>query len=171
MDHFARPDDELCVAQKNRTLHRNIQGYTTKAGADLLGFGVSSISGIDRTYAQNRRDLKEYYAAVEREEIPVMRGIGLNDDDIIRRSVISRLLCHCMLRKEEVESEFGIGFDEYFAEELVKLESLQIDGLVTLNAQSISVTQLGRIFVRNVGMVFDKYLQKPKTKPVFSKTL
>jgi oxygen-independent coproporphyrinogen-3 oxidase len=171
MDHFARPDDELCVAQKNRTLHRNFQGYTTKAGADLLGFGVSSISGIDRTYAQNRRDLKEYYAAVEREEIPVMRGIGLNDDDIIRRSVISRLLCHCMLRKEEVESEFGIGFDEYFAEELVKLESLQIDGLVTLNAQSISVTQLGRIFVRNVGMVFDKYLQKPKTKPVFSKTL
>jgi oxygen-independent coproporphyrinogen-3 oxidase len=171
MDHFARPDDELCVAQKNRTLHRNFQGYTTKAGADLLGFGVSSISGIDRTYAQNRRDLKEYYAAVEREEIPVMRGIGLNDDDIIRRSVISRLLCHCVLRKEEVESEFGIGFDEYFAEELVKLESLQIDGLVTLNAQSISVTQLGRIFVRNVGMVFDKYLQEPKTKPVFSKTL
>jgi oxygen-independent coproporphyrinogen-3 oxidase len=171
MDHFARPGDELCIAQKNRTLHRNFQGYTTKAGADLLGLGVSSISGIDKTYAQNRRDLKEYYAAIERNELPIMRGIGLSDDDVIRRSVISRLLCHCMLQKEEVESEFGIRFDEYFADELARLESLQTDGLVTLSPGSISVTQLGRIFIRNVGMVFDKYLQKPKAKPVFSKTL
>ena len=131
MDHFARPGDELCIAQKNRTLHRNFQGYTTKAGADLLGLGVSSISGIDRTYAQNRRDLKEYYAAIERHELPIMRGIGLSDDDVIRRAVISRLLCHCVLHKEEVESEFGIRFDEYFADELARLESLQTDGLVT----------------------------------------
>jgi oxygen-independent coproporphyrinogen III oxidase len=171
MDHFARPDDELCVAQKNRTLHRNFQGYTTKAGADLLAFGVSSISGIDRTYAQNQRDLKEYYASIARHEIPVMRGIHLNDDDIIRRSVISRLLCHCVLHKKEVESEFGIRFDEYFADEVSRLESLRTDGLVNLSPGSISVTQLGRIFIRNVGMVFDKYLQKPKSKPVFSKTL
>jgi oxygen-independent coproporphyrinogen III oxidase len=171
MDHFARPDDELCIAQQNRTLHRNFQGYTTKAGADLLAFGVSSISGIDRTYAQNQRDLKEYYAAIERRELPIMRGIRLNDDDILRRSVISRLLCHCVLHKKEIESEFGICFDEYFADEVSRLESLRADGLVMLSADSISVTQLGRIFIRNVGMVFDKYLQKPKSKPVFSKTL
>jgi oxygen-independent coproporphyrinogen III oxidase len=171
MDHFARPDDELCIAQKNRTLHRNFQGYTTKAGADLLAFGVSSISGIDRTYAQNQRNLKEYYASIARQEIPVMRGIHLNEDDIIRRSVISRLLCHCVLHKKEVESEFGIRFDEYFADEVSRLESLRTDGIVNLNPDSISVTQLGRIFIRNVGMVFDKYLQKPKSKPVFSKTL
>jgi oxygen-independent coproporphyrinogen-3 oxidase len=171
MDHFARPGDELCIAQKDRTLHRNFQGYTTKAGADLLGLGVSSISGIDKTYAQNRRDLKEYCAAIERNELPIMRGIELSDDDVIRRSVISRLLCHCMLQKEEVESEFGIRFNQYFADELARLESLQTDGLVTLSPGSISVTQLGRIFIRNVGMVFDKYLQKPKAKPVFSKTL
>jgi oxygen-independent coproporphyrinogen III oxidase len=171
MDHFARPDDELCVAQNNRTLHRNFQGYTTKAGADLIGLGVSSIGGIDRTYAQNQRDLKGYYAAIEQHELPIMRGMTLTDDDVIRRSVISRLLCHCMLRKNEVESEFGIRFDEYFAAELARLESLRTDGLITLSPDSISVTQLGRIFIRNVGMVFDKYLQKPKDKPVFSKTL
>jgi len=171
MDHFARPDDELCVAQSNRTLHRNFQGYTTKAGADLIGLGVSSISGIDRTYAQNQRNIKEYYAAIERKELPVMRGMKLSEDDEIRRSVISRLLCHCTLRKNEVESDFGIRFDDYFAAELARLEPLRADGLVTLSADSISVTHLGRIFIRNVGMVFDKYLQKPKDKPVFSKTL
>lgn len=171
MDHFARPGDELCVAQNNRTLHRNFQGYTTKAGADLLGFGVSSISGIDRTYAQNQRVLKDYGAAIERQELPTMRGIMLNDDDVLRRAVISRLLCHCVLHKAEVEAEFGIRFDEYFAGELEKLEAFRADGLVNLSANSISVTHLGRIFIRNVGMVFDKYLQQPKDKPVFSKTL
>jgi oxygen-independent coproporphyrinogen-3 oxidase len=171
MDHFARPDDELCLAQSNRTLHRNFQGYTTKAGADLLGFGVSSISGIDRVYAQNFRDLKDYYAAIERKSLPIMRGIQLTDDDVLRRAVISRLLCHCMLQREEIESEFGIHFDDYFADELKRLESLQIDKLVELGVKSIAITQLGRIFIRNVGMVFDKYLQKKKDKPVFSKTL
>ena len=171
MDHFALPGDELCIAQKNRTLHRNFQGYTTKAGADLVGFGVSSISGIDRIYAQNQRDLKNYYAAIEGNEIPTMRGIRLNDDDVIRRAVISRLLCHCVLHKREIESEFQIRFDEYFADELSRLEQLRKDGLVLLSDETIAVTQLGRIFIRNAGMVFDKYLQSPKSKPVFSKTL
>jgi oxygen-independent coproporphyrinogen-3 oxidase len=171
MDHFARPNDELCLAQNNRTLHRNFQGYTTKAGADLIGLGVSSISGIDRIYAQNYRDLKEYYGAIEGNRLPVMRGIRLDDDDVIRRAVISRLLCHCVLHKREIESEFNIRFDEYFADELQRLQQLRDDGLVKLEAEAISVTQLGRIFIRNAGMVFDKYLQKPKNKPVFSKTL
>jgi oxygen-independent coproporphyrinogen III oxidase len=171
MDHFAHPDDELCQAQNQRTLHRNFQGYTTKAGADLLAAGVSSISGLDRVYAQNCRDLVNYYAAIERNELPVMRGIELSEDDVIRRVVIGKLLCHCVLHKEEIESEFNIPFDSYFAEELTRLDSLQKDGLVILRNGSISVTMLGRIFIRNVGMVFDKYLQKPKSKPVFSKTL
>jgi oxygen-independent coproporphyrinogen-3 oxidase len=171
MDHFARPDDELCLAQKNRTLHRNFQGYTTKAGADLVALGVSSISGINRVYAQNHRDLKDYYAAIDGNTLPIMRGMRLNDDDVIRRAVISKLLCHCVLHKREIESEFNIRFDEYFADALLQLEGLRQDGLVTLSPDTISVTQLGRIFIRNAGMAFDKYLQKPKSKPVFSKTL
>ncbi len=171
MDHFARPEDELCLAQASRTLHRNFQGYTTKAGADLIGFGVSSISGLDRIYAQNQRDIKNYYASIEKGSLPIMRGVKLNDDDAVRRAVISRLLCHCMLIKKEIEYEFGIRFDEYFRDELIRLEALQFDGLVNLSTDSISVTMLGRIFIRNVGMIFDKYLQKHREKPVFSKTL
>jgi oxygen-independent coproporphyrinogen III oxidase len=171
MDHFARPNDELCTAQRNRTLHRNFQGYTTKAGSDLLGMGVSSIGGVDRMYAQNYRDLKNYYAAIDRNELPIMRGILLNDDDVLRRAAISKLLCHCVIQKKEFDSEFGICFDDYFSEELRRLASLREDGLVALTADAISVTMLGRIFIRNVGMVFDRYLQNPKNKPVFSKTL
>jgi oxygen-independent coproporphyrinogen-3 oxidase len=171
MDHFARPGDELCLAQQNRTLHRNFQGYTTKAGADLFGMGVSSISGFDRVYAQNFREIKTYYAAIDEGGIPTMRGMILNEDDVVRRTVISRLLCHCVLHKKEIESEFNLTFDDYFADELLRLKALQDDGLVALSPETISITSLGRIFIRNVGMVFDKYLQKPKDKPVFSKTL
>ena len=171
MDHFARPDDELCLAQSDRTLHRNFQGYTTKAGADLIGMGVSSISDIGRIYAQNQRELKEYYAAIDKGTLPTMRGMQLSDDDILRRAVISRVLCHCVLHKAEIEKEFGISFNDYFADELERLETLQTDGLVSLSPDSIAVTSLGRIFIRNVGMVFDRYLRKPQSNPVFSKTL
>ena len=171
MDHFARPEDELCAAQRNRTLHRNFQGYTTKAGADLFGLGVSSISGLDRVYAQNFRGIKEYYAAVGSGRIPTMRGMRLNDDDVVRRAVISRLLCHGVLHKREIEREFNLDFDAYFADALPRLQALAEDGLASLSSDKIAVTSLGRIFIRNVGMVFDKYLQKPKDKPLFSKTL
>jgi oxygen-independent coproporphyrinogen-3 oxidase len=171
MDHFARPNDELFLAQQNRTLHRNFQGYTTKAGADLFGMGVSSISGTERVYAQNYRDLKDYSAAVDQRKIPTMRGIRLNDDDIVRRAVISRLLCHCVLHKREIESEFNISFDAYFSDELDRLRPLEHDGLIALSADAIRVTYLGRIFIRNVGMVFDSYLRKPRERPVFSRTL
>ena len=103
--------------------------------------------------------------------VSALRGIRLTDDDVLRRAVISRLLCHCFLRMSEVETEFGIRFRDYFAGELVRLKTLQKDGLVELSANSISVTTLGRIFIRNIGMVFDRYLRKPQSKPVFSKTL
>ncbi len=125
------------VAQRERTLHRNFQGYTTKAGADLFGFGVSSISGLERAYAQNFRVLQDYYAAIEQNHIPTMRGIRLTDDDILRRAVISRILCHCVLHKKEIEQDFHMRFDEYFAEELMHLKTLADDGLVVLEPESI----------------------------------
>jgi oxygen-independent coproporphyrinogen-3 oxidase len=173
LDHFARPEDELAVAQRERTLHRNFQGYTTKAGADLYGMGVSSISAIGDSYAQNQRALLPYQEAVARRGIATMRGYRLSPDDRIRRSVIGRLLCHTIIRKDEVEKELGIVFDEYFAAELARLEEFRSDGLVELDGPEIRVVGLGRIFIRNVAMVFDAYLedQAPESRPLFSRTL
>ncbi len=173
MDHFAKPEDELAVAQRNRTLHRNFQGYTTKAGADLYGMGVSAISGIGAAYAQNRRELPAYSSAVAERGLATMRGYRLTRDDEIRRSVINRLLCHTVIRKEEVEREFAISFDSYFAAELAELEQCRADGLAAVTAEEIRVTSLGRIFIRNVAMPFDRYLreQKMDSRPLFSKTL
>jgi oxygen-independent coproporphyrinogen-3 oxidase len=170
-DHFARPNDELCVAQRERTLHRNFQGYTTKAGADLFGLGVSSISGFDRIYAQNYRDLESYSRAIDERRMATMRGMRLTGDDVIRREVINRILCHCVLHKAEIEAEFNLEFDEYFAFEQPRLQELAEDGLLELSDTTISVTLLGRVFIRVVGMAFDKYLREKKDKPLFSKTL
>jgi oxygen-independent coproporphyrinogen-3 oxidase len=173
MDHFAKPGDELAVAQRERSLHRNFQGYTTKAGADLFGMGVTAISGIQDAYAQNHRDLASWEKAVADRGIATMRGYHLSDDDRLRRSVISRLLCHTIIIKDEVSREFGIDFDEYFAEELRQLEPSRQDGLVVLEHDQIRTTWLGRIFIRNLAMVFDPYLEKQQlaAKPLFSKTL
>lgn len=173
MDHFAWPTDELAMAQQNRTLHRNFQGYTTKAGAALYGMGVSAISGIGTAYAQNYRDVPNYSATVERRGVATMRGYQMTRDDEIRRSVISRLLCHTVIPKTEVEKEFGIAFDEYFAPEMARLAGFCADELVSVSPAEIRVTMLGRIFIRNVAMVFDSYLkeQAPESRPLFSKTL
>jgi oxygen-independent coproporphyrinogen-3 oxidase len=173
MDHFARPTDELALAQKHCTLHRNFQGYTTKAGADLYGMGVSAISGIGNAYAQNDRDLRGYQSRVESCGMATMRGYRLTRDDAIRRVVISRLLCHTIVRKSEIEREHAIRFDEYFTKELERLKDFAADGLVRLSPDEIRVTLLGRIFIRNVAMVFDPHLeqQKLESRPLFSKTL
>ena len=173
MDHFAKQDDELAVAQRNRTLHRNFQGYTTKAGADLYGMGVSAISSIQNTYAQNHRALAVYQAAVEKCGLATMRGHKLSPDDRVRRAVINRLLCHTVIPKKDVNEEFGITFDEYFADEAKRLGPFQEDGLVILENDEIKTTWLGRIFIRNVAMVFDAYLEKQlaSAQPLFSKTL
>jgi oxygen-independent coproporphyrinogen III oxidase len=173
MDHFALPSDELAIAQQNRTLHRNFQGYTTKAGADLYGMGVSAISSIGRAFAQNSREIPTYQNAVKDRGLATMRGYRLSEDDVIRRTVIGRLLCHTMVSKREIEREFKIDFDEYFASELERLAEPQHEGLVTLDAEEIRVTPLGRIFIRNVAMTFDRYLteQQVDKRPVFSKTL
>src|SRR5580704_11068336 len=173
MDHFARPGDELAVAQTNRTLHRNFQGYTTKAGADLYGMGVSAISSIGAAYAQNRREVPAYQETIGTRGIATMRGYRLSPDDLLRRAVIGRLLCHTVIPKHEIELEFSIRFDEYFAPELERLQEARDEGLVVLDSAEIRVTSLGRIFIRNVAMAFDRYLheQQMDHKPLFSKTL
>jgi len=173
MDHFARPGDELAMAQRNRTLHRNFQGYTTKAGADLYGMGVSAISAVGDAYAQNERDAARYAEAVNTRGLATMRGYRLSGEDRLRRSVISRLLCHTVVRKNEIEREFGLRFDEYFAPELERLAPYEADGLVRLASDEIEVVGLGRIFIRNVAMIFDPYLEQQRLaeRPLFSKTL
>ena len=173
MDHFAKPGDELAISQQKRTLHRNFQGYTTKAGADLYGMGVTAISGIQNAYAQNHRELAAWEKAVGEGGIATMRGYRLSQDDRLRRAVISRLLCHTVVIKDEIAREFGVDFDQYFAGELARLEPPSEDGLVLLEADQIRTTWLGRIFIRNLAMVFDPYLEKQQlaAKPLFSKTL
>ncbi len=173
LDHFARPDDELAVAQRERTLHRNFQGYTTKAGADLYGMGVSAISGIADAYAQNVREITGYSARVAERGLATMRGYRLSAEDLLRRTVINRILCHTVVRKSEIESEFGIRFDETFAPELARLAPFAADGLVLLTPGELRVTGLGRVFIRNVAMIFDPYLEQQhlNAKPLFSKTL
>ena len=173
MDHFAKPGDELALSQQKRTLHRNFQGYTTKAGADLYGMGITAISGIQSAYAQNHRDIPSWQKAVEERGLATMRGYHLSEEDRLRRAVIGRLLCHTVVLKDEISREFGINFDEHFAEELRRFEPFREDGLVLHENGEIRATWLGRVFIRNLAMVFDPYLEKQQlaAKPLFSKTL
>jgi oxygen-independent coproporphyrinogen-3 oxidase len=173
MDHFAKPGDELAVSQARRTLHRNFQGYTTKAGADLYGMGVTAISGFHDAYAQNFRELPAWEKAVNERGLATMRGYHLSDEDRLRREIISRLLCHTVIPKREIERQFSIHFDEHFASELQRLESPHEDGLLTMDDDEIRATWLGRIFIRNLAMFFDPYLEQQQlvAKPLFSKTL
>jgi oxygen-independent coproporphyrinogen-3 oxidase len=173
LDHFVKPTDEMAVAQRDRTLWRNFQGYTTKAGADVYAMGVSAISFIGGAFAQNFRDTPSYYERIDAGGLPTMRGIWLDDDDRIRARVIERILCHCVVVKREIESEFPIDFDAYFGDAIEDLRGPESDGLVRLSEDRIEVTPLGRLFLRNLAMPFDAYLKKkePGTRPVFSKTL
>ncbi len=173
MDHFSRPEDELALAQRNRTLHRNFQGYSTRAGADLYGFGVSAIGRVGDAYAQNYRDVPHYTEAVEAHGMATMRGYRLTDDDRVRGAVISRLLCHAVVKKQEIEREFGIRFDEYFRSELEALREIEADDLVRASAEEVAITERGRVFMRNVAMVFDATLPKLEEggRPRFSRTL
>jgi len=171
MDHFARPGDELSRARRSRTLHRNFQGYTTKAGTDLIGLGMSAIGAIGAAYVQNRRDLLPYRRAVEAGEPATFRGFRLSADDLLRRTVIQNLLCHGVVIKSEVEERFGFSFDGYFREALERLEPCAADRLVELTPGEIRATPLGRIFLRNLAMPFDAYLPAVTEKPVFSRTL
>jgi oxygen-independent coproporphyrinogen-3 oxidase len=171
MDHFARPDDELAQARRERTLHRNFQGYTTKAGTDLIGLGISAIGAIGDAFIQNRRELAGYREAVRSRGAATFRGFRLSQDDRLRRAVIGSLLCHGVVVVREIEATYGIDFHAYFADALERLESCATDGLVEISDAEIRATSLGRVFLRNLAMPFDAYLSHQLEKPIFSKTL
>jgi oxygen-independent coproporphyrinogen-3 oxidase len=171
MDHFARPDDELAVAQQDGTLYRNFQGYSTHAECDLIGIGVTSIGKVDNTYAQNRRTLDEYYADIDAGRLAVFRGIELSRDDEIRRDVITRVICNFFLDYADVERAWGIDFGSYFADALPRLEPMRRDGLLELDAEGIRVLPRGRLLIRNICMVFDAYLDAKQGPVGFSKVI
>ncbi len=171
MDHFAKPEDELAVAQRQGRLHRNFQGYSTHSDCDLVALGLSAIGKIGPTYSQNFRELEDYYAALDRDVLPIMRGMELNADDLVRRAIIQDLMCHFELTKETFNSNFQIDFDRYFATELEELREYEHEGLLTMSLQKISVTPKGRMLIRNICMVFDKYLRTREKHAVYSKVI
>ena len=171
MDHFALPHDELSVAAKQGRLHRNFQGYSTRSECDLLGFGISAISKVGTTYSQNVKMLDEYYDRLDRAELPVLRGIELTADDLLRRAIIQALMCHFELSIESIEIAHLIRFRENFADEWKRLEELAREGLVTLEPGWIVVTPRGRLLVRTVAMIFDRYLTHGDKRERFSKII
>lgn len=162
MDHFALPDDPLAQAQAAGALHRNFQGYTTRAGdADVVGFGVSAISDLGRAYVQNHKGLLAYYRAIESGTLPTGRGLTLTAEDRLRRRVIGDLMCRLAIEKGTIEADHDIRFDEHFAEALSRLAELEALGVVVLAPERVLVTERGRPFVRNAAMAFDAYLRQP----------
>lgn len=170
MDHFARPDDELAVAQRNESLYRNFQGYSTHADCDLIGMGATSISLIDNTYSQNHKQLEAYYSAIDLEHLAIFRGVHLSEDDELRRNVITRLISHFHLNFAKVNQQWDIRFNEYFSKELKLLEAFAKDGLLTIDDQDIFITAKGRLLIRNICMTFDAYINSGTTKR-FSKVI
>ncbi len=171
MDHFAKPDDELAVAQRRHTLYRNFQGYSTHANCDLVGMGITSIGMVGDTYSQNAKTLDAYYQSLDRNELPIMRGVELDEDDLLRRQVITELICHFELTFAQIERAFEIRFKEYFRTELSDLEPMREDGLLYLDEAGIKVTPAGKLLIRNICMVFDRYLRAPSSKQRFSKVI
>lgn len=169
MDHFAKPEDELTIAQNNKNLYRNFQGYSTHADCDLIGLGVTSIGKVANCYSQNVKTMDEYYALIDNNQLPVLRGVELNTDDLIRREVINQLICHYYLGFEKIEKQFDINFTSYFEAELKELEQMQSDGLLVLICNEITVKPIGYLLIRNICMVFDRYLADSKNS--FSKVI
>lgn len=171
MDHFARPDDELAVAQKQGVLHRNFQGYTTQGDSDLLGLGVSAISIIGDSYAQNQKDLKNYYAEVKEKGNALWKGLTMTKDDCVRRDVIKTLICNFHLDYAPIEQAYDLDFKAYFADDLKLLAPLVNDGLVEVSETTIQVTPRGRLLIRNICMCFDIYLRHPARMQQFSRVI
>ncbi|WP_153146089.1 oxygen-independent coproporphyrinogen III oxidase [Dechloromonas sp. H13] len=171
MDHFAKPDDELAVAQRQGRLHRNFQGYSTYADCDMLSFGISSIGKVGPTYSQNVKTLDEYYDRLDAHMLPVFRGIELTADDILRRSIIQALMCHFELSIESIESAHLIDFHKYFAAELDDLREMEHAGLVKVEREWITVLPPGRMLVRIISMVFDRYLRADRQRTRYSKVI
>jgi oxygen-independent coproporphyrinogen III oxidase len=174
MDHFAKPNDELTLAQKAGKLHRNFQGYTTKPESDLFGFGMTSISMLHDVYIQNHKQLKDYYKAIDQGIIPIEKGVKLTQDDVIRRAVIMELMCQFHLSKRAIEEKydlhFDLEFDEYFAPEIAGLAQLEADHLIKIHDHELEVTATGRLLIRNIASVFDTYLKKAQEK-MFSRAI
>lgn len=171
MDHFAKPDDSLSVAQREGKLHRNFQGYTTHSDCDLIAMGVSSISQQANTYSQNAYTIDDYEAAIDNGKLAVIKGLELTEDDILRRSVINQIICHFELNGDDFSRDFNIDFDSYFKDELEFLQQHHRDGLVELNGNKLKVTPAGRLLVRAVCMAFDKYLDKKALTQSYSRII
>jgi oxygen-independent coproporphyrinogen-3 oxidase len=171
MDHFALPHDELAVAAQQSRLHRNFQGYSTRPDSDLVAFGISAISKVGATYSQNVKTLDEYYDRIDTGELPILRGIELTPDDLVRRSVIQSLMCHFELSMQSIEIAHLIRFREYFDKEWPELLELERDGLIEIAGDWITVTPRGRLLVRIIAMVFDRYLRQGEARARFSKVI
>jgi oxygen-independent coproporphyrinogen III oxidase len=169
MDHFAKANDELARAQREGTLQRNFQGYSTKSGTDIYGFGMSSISQTRNAYRQNEKDLPSYYAALDKGELPLSKGYVLTRDDQVRRQTIMRLMCDLHLDFGKMSDLLDVNFAEYFADEIEALRAFEEDGLVEVGEQSVHVTPAGRFLIRNLAMKFDAYIQEKENR--FSKTV
>jgi len=171
LDHFAKPSDELYIAQINKTLRRNFMGYTTKADTSLYAFGLTSISETKNTYIQNHKDIDTYYKCLDDNKLPVMRGLNLSHDDLIRKEIIMNLTCNLELDKKEIEEKYQINFNEYFKNELIECKELESDGLIDIFDEKIIVKSQGQILIRNVSMIWDSYLKRAGNKKLFSKTI
>jgi oxygen-independent coproporphyrinogen-3 oxidase len=171
MDHFAKPDDELAIALKEKRMYRNFQGYSTHAGTDLYAMGLTSISQFGRIYAQNIKDEKGYFQLLDEDILPLAKGFTLNEDDLLRRDVITRLMCDFELKFDYIENKYNIKFDRYFSWGLSKLEEMIEDELVVLEDRKLTVTENGRLFIRNIAMNFDGYLERQEDNSRYSKTI
>ena len=171
MDHFAKPNDELAVAQREGRLHRNFQGYSTHAECDLVALGISSISKVGASYAQNHKSEEPYYAALDRGELPTLRGVAMTADDQLRRSIIQALMCHFQVAIGAVEEAHSIDFRRYFAAELADLAEMAKAGLVKIGDRAITVLPKGRLLVRAIAMIFDRYLREQRESGRYSKVI
>jgi oxygen-independent coproporphyrinogen-3 oxidase len=174
MDHFALKEDDLCRALNDGTLHRNFMGYSTKADAHQIGFGVSAISYVAGGYFQNLKELRNYEAAIQEGHPATFRGFTLSHDDALRRELITRIMCRGKVNLKEFEEQWDIRFNRYFSDELHQLSALREDGLLDLDGGLLQATETGQLFLRNIAMIFDRYLADIQSKaenPTFSKTV
>ncbi|MBU1099455.1 MAG: oxygen-independent coproporphyrinogen III oxidase [Bacteroidetes bacterium] len=171
MDHFAKPEDELSIALKEKRLYRNFQGYSTNAGTDLYGMGITSIGQLGRIYSQNQKNEKEYYEMLDNGELPIMKGYTLTDDDILRKDVIMTLMCDFELNMKTIEEKYQINFTTYFAHGLESLKVFMDDDLLSIENGTIKITEMGRLLVRNIAMSFDGYIERKEDAGRYSRTV
>ncbi|MCP5160525.1 MAG: oxygen-independent coproporphyrinogen III oxidase [Hahellaceae bacterium] len=171
MDHFAKPEDELSIAQQNHKLHRNFQGYTTHSDCDLVSMGVSAISQVGLSYYQNHHDIEEYQNAIDRDELPVKRGVWLSEDDLIRRDAIMQLICHFELDMAAFETAHQLDFETYFSKEMSRMQQFVADGLVNITDKRIVVRDSGRLLIRAICKQFDKYIPDTEAVQGFSRII